>query len=98
MSLTSVLIKCLERILLRYLKEQTCEHLDQHQFAYRQNRGTDDAIQTLIQYTHSHLDTQNSRYARILFADFSSAFNTIQTHILAQKLQLMKINPYQSIT
>ena len=32
-------------------------------------------------------------YARLLFLDFSSAFNTIQPHLLMQKLMVMDFNP-----
>ena len=40
-----------------------------------------------------HLDTTRSNtYARILFIDFSSAFNTIQPHILLNKLLSMNVN------
>ena len=36
-------------------------------------------------------------YVRILFADFSSAFNTVQPHLLAAKLQQLSINPHLSL-
>ena len=47
-----------------------------HQYAYRQNRSTADADSAVIHQAFTHLETSNS-YVRLLFLDFSSAFNTI---------------------
>ena len=41
---------------------------------------------------YEHLDRQKT-YARILFVDFSSAFNTIQPHLMVKKLLAMSVNP-----
>ena len=96
-SLTSIAMKCMERLVLKLLKQETKSQLDEHQFAYRQNRSVDDAVLTLIHYAYTHLDKKGSDYVRILFADFSSAFNTVQPHLLAQKLQRMNVNPHLSL-
>ena len=80
-------MKCLERI-----STETSQFQDSHQFAYRRNRITEDAIITLVHHAQKHLDTPKTS-ARILFLDFSSAFNTIQPHILLQKLRAMLVNP-----
>ena len=96
-ALTSIVMKCLERIVLRFLKDQTNLMLDEHQFAYRKNRSVDDAVLTLLHYAHTHLDKTGSDYVRILFADFSSAFNTIQPHLLAHKLKDLTVNPHLSL-
>ena len=90
-------MKCLERIVLKLLKCETNGKLDENQFAYRQNRSVDDAVLTLIHYAHAHLDVKGADYVRILFADFSSAFNTVQPHLLASKLQHFSINPHLSL-
>ena len=91
-ALTSIVMKCFERIMLRTLLAQTQPHLDPFQFAYKQNRSTDDATLTLLHKAYSHLDTPKS-FARILFIDFSSAFNTIQPHLLALKLLKFDVSP-----
>ena len=96
-ALTSIVMKCLERIVLGFLKAQTNSLLDEHQFAYRQNRSVDDAVLTLLHYAHTHMDKSGSEYVRILFADFSSAFNTIQPHLLAHKLKDLTVNPHLSL-
>ena len=65
--------------------------LDPLQFAYRARRGVEDATLTLLHNVTHHLDSANSS-VRILFMDMSSAFNTIQHHVLLQKLVNLKIN------
>jgi gmma-aminobutyric acid receptor subunit gamma/cGMP-dependent protein kinase 2 len=52
------------------------ETLDPLQFAYRTNRSTNDAIYIALHTALSHLDKRNT-YVRMLFIDYSSAFNTI---------------------
>ena len=90
-ALTSLMMKCLERLLRRIFTE-TPHFQDPHQFAYRRNRSTEDAILTLVHHAQKHLDPPKTS-ARILFLDFSSAFNTIQPYILLQKLGAMFVNP-----
>nr|XP_049618287.1 uncharacterized protein LOC125993625 isoform X4 [Syngnathus scovelli] len=84
-ALTSVVMKSFERLVLNHLKDVTGPLLDPHQFAYRANRSVDDAVNMGLHYILQHLDTPG-KYARILFVDFSSAFNTIAPDILQQKL------------
>ena len=79
-------MKSFERIILHRILQETRDKLDPLQFAYRYDRGVDDATLSLLHDVNMHLDTNNDSYARILFIDFSSAFNTIQPHILARKL------------
>lgn len=91
-ALTPIPFKCMERMVLNRLKQSTDSLQDPHQFAYRAKRGTDDAIITLLHSLVKHLELRRS-YARILFIDFSSAFNTIQPHIMMKKLLTMEVNP-----
>ena len=78
-ALTSVYMKCLERLILKEILQVTTPGLDENQFAYRPNRGAEDSLLTLLHRIFEHLDKQDV-YARILFTDFSSAFNTLQPH------------------
>ena len=66
-------------------------HTDPLQFAYKRDRGTDDATLTLLHHAFTHLDHKGS-FVRILFIDFSSAFKTIQPHMLAHKLTQAGVN------
>ncbi len=65
--------------------------LDPFQFAYRSNRSTDDAIATALHPALTHLDKKDS-YVRMLFIDFSSAFNTIIPQQLTHKLVQLGLN------
>ncbi|KAL0151642.1 hypothetical protein M9458_053043 [Cirrhinus mrigala] len=86
-ALTSVVMKSFERLVLAYLKDITGPLLDPLQFAYRANRFVDDAVNMGLHYILQHLDKPGT-YARILFVDFSSAFNTIIPDILQSLSQL----------
>ncbi|XP_050957867.1 uncharacterized protein LOC127158969 [Labeo rohita] len=60
------------------------------QFAYRANRSVDDAVNMGLHYILQHLDKPGT-YARTLFVDFSSAFNTIIPDILQNKLSQLSV-------
>jgi hypothetical protein len=61
------------------------ETLDALQFTYRPNRFTDDAISVALHTALSHLDKRNT-YVRMLFIDYTSAFNTTVPSKLINKL------------
>ena len=84
-ALTSLIMKVFERIVKEALLTAVQADLDPLQFAYRSGRGVDDAISTLLNMVLTHVEEAKS-LARLLFIDFSSAFNCIQPHILAQRL------------
>ncbi|KAK3573263.1 hypothetical protein QTP86_019238, partial [Hemibagrus guttatus] len=69
---------CAEEVygFMRHIKTQLPPSLDPLQFVYRPNRFTDDAITTTLHLALTYLDNKDS-YVRMLFIDFSSAFNTI---------------------
>ena len=92
MALTSVAMKICERLALKFLKPMVNSYLDPLQFAYRSKRSTEDAILYTLENLYSHLEyTKLGHSSRIMFFDFSSAFNTIQPHILARKLLEMNV-------
>ena len=92
-ALTSVIMKCFERIVLNNLNKQISQLLEPFQFAYQPKRSVEDALLVFSNSIYRHLDKANS-YCRILFVDFSSAFNTIQPHLLVKKLYNLNINKY----
>ncbi|KAK0133936.1 Tripartite motif-containing protein 16 [Merluccius polli] len=53
--------------------------------------GSDDAINTAIHLALNHLDKRDT-YVRMLFIDFSSAFNTIIPQQLVDKLAVLGLN------
>ena len=96
-ALTAIMMKCLERIVKNHLSHQVKPYVDRLQFAYTANRCVEDATLSLTDYVLSHVDKVNTidqkRFAKILYVDFSSAFNTIQPHIMMQKLINMAVSP-----
>ncbi|KAK3527161.1 hypothetical protein QTP86_014579 [Hemibagrus guttatus] len=84
-ALTSVVMKSFEHLVLSYLKDITDPLLDPLWFTYSANRSVDDAVNMALHFIFQHLDSPGS-YARILFVDFSSAFNTIVPALLRDKL------------
>ncbi len=90
-ALTPILMKCFERLVMQHIKSVLPPSLDPFQFAYRSNRSTDDAIATALHPALTHLDKKDS-YVRLLFIDFSSAFNTIIPQQLIHKLVQLGLN------
>jgi hypothetical protein len=88
-ALTSVAMKCFER--QGIINTIITETLDPLQFAYRTNRSTDDAISTGLHTALSHLDKRNT-YVRMLFIDYSSAFNTTVPSKRINKLRTLRLN------
>lgn len=84
-ALTSVVMKCFERIIKRHICGSLPNNLDPLQFAYRAKRSTDDAIALATHTALSHLEKGNT-YVRMLFIDYSSAFNTVIPSKLVSKL------------
>ncbi len=85
-ALTSIPAKCLERLIIKHIKK---DH-----FANRENRSSKDAIAIVLHTLSEHLELKNT-YARMLFVDFSSAFNTIRPYKLWSKLQNLGLNTKQ---
>ena len=77
-ALTSTAYKCFKRLVSDYICATLPPSLDPWQFAHQKNRSTDDAITLALHYALQHLDVKNKRRCvRMLFLDYSSAFNTI---------------------
>ena len=92
-ALTSEVMKCFERLVKNYITSCLPASLDPLQFAYRPNRSTDDAIAYILHTIISHVDKQKGTYVRMLFVDYSSAFNTIIPSILITKLKDLGLAP-----
>ncbi|KAK3554292.1 hypothetical protein QTP70_020159 [Hemibagrus guttatus] len=90
-ALTPIIMKCFERLVMRQIKDLLPLSLYPMQFAYRPNRSTDDAISTTLHLSLSHLENKGT-CVRMLFIDFSSAFNKIIPQYLTEKLSLLGIN------
>uniref|UniRef100_A0A669DLI1 Reverse transcriptase domain-containing protein n=1 Tax=Oreochromis niloticus TaxID=8128 RepID=A0A669DLI1_ORENI len=86
-ALTSVVMKVFERLLKNIISSSIPDSTDPLQFAYRPNRSTEDAIAHVLHTTLSHVDKKQGNYVRMLFVDYSSAFNTIVPSRLFTKLR-----------
>jgi hypothetical protein len=84
-ALTSCVMKCFEKLIAQRLRTHTNSSADPLQFAYKAKRSTTDACNILHQTVIDHAESINS-YSRILFLDYSSAFNTIVPSILADRM------------
>ncbi|CDQ63293.1 unnamed protein product [Oncorhynchus mykiss] len=91
-ALTSIIMKCFERLVKDHITSTLPDILDPLQFAYRPNRSTDDAISTTLHTALTHLDKRNT-YVRMLFIDYSSAFNTIVPSKLVIKFETLGLDP-----
>ena len=91
MAITSVVMKCFDRLVMAHINSILPDTLDPLQFAYRPNRSTDDAISIAFHTSLSHLDKRNT-YLRMLLIDYSSAFNTIVPMKLITKLRTLGLN------
>ncbi|KAI4891326.1 hypothetical protein NFI96_013317, partial [Prochilodus magdalenae] len=86
-------MKCFERLVKTHICSSLPATMDPHQFAYRSNRSTDDAIALTVHSALTHLDRKNT-YVRMLFIDYSSAFNTIIPAKLIPKLTDLGLNSH----
>jgi hypothetical protein len=82
-ALTPILAKCLEKLIAPYI---TSSFRDNNQYAYKEMRGTDDAMLVLLDSITLHLDKAAKNFTRGIFIDFSSAFNTIDPNILTKNM------------
>ena len=84
-ALTPIMMKCFERLVKDHITSKLPPTFDPYQFAYRPNRSTEDAISSALHLSLEHLEGRNT-HVRMLFLDFSSAFNTIIPQHLISKL------------
>ncbi|XP_024908561.1 uncharacterized protein LOC112486372 isoform X2 [Cynoglossus semilaevis] len=87
-ALTLIVMKCFERLVMVHIKDSIDVTEDPHKYAYRNKKSTEDAISSVVHTTLTHLEEKDS-YVRLLFVDFTSAFNTIRLQSLIQKLNIL---------
>ncbi len=87
-ALTPIFSKCFEKLVRDYICSVLPASLDPLQFAYRSDHSTDDAIAFTLLSPTWKIRTP----VRMLFVDYSSAFNTIVPATLVAKLQTLGIN------
>ncbi|XP_068507038.1 tRNA-specific adenosine deaminase 1 isoform X3 [Syngnathus scovelli] len=93
-ALTPIIMKCFERLVMEHIRSiLPPPTIDPFQFAYRAKRSSEDAICSALHSALTHLERRDS-YARLLFVDFSSAFNTIVPQRLICKLDKLGLSTY----
>lgn len=92
-ALTSHQMKTMERLILTHLRTLVSSTLDSLQFAYRPNIEVEDAVIYLLQRVLTHVETARS-FVRVMFFDFSSAFNTIRPTLLWGKLEAAGVDEH----
>ncbi|KAK1803752.1 hypothetical protein P4O66_020771 [Electrophorus voltai] len=65
-ALTSVVMKCFEKLVRDFITSSLPASMDPLQFAYRHNRSTDDTIAHLLHTTLTHLDKGRGNYVKML--------------------------------
>ena len=89
-------MKTMERLILGQLWHWVKPFLDPLHFAYHPQLGVEDVIIYLLNRVYDHLDKPVST-VRVMFFDFSSAFNTICPALLGELLTAMQVdNPLLS--
>ena len=96
-ALTSLIMKHFEKILKEEVLSLVEGKLDPLQFAYQTNKGIEDAKLFIRDKTLKHLEKPKA-HVRLLFVDFSSAFNKLQPHILIERLASYFNLPHQLIS
>ena len=87
-------MKCFEKLVKAHICSSLPNTLDPLQ-EYRSNRSPEDAIAHKLHTVLSHLDKNRGKvlnYVRLLFVDYSSAFNTILPSTLISKLRSLGLN------
>lgn len=84
------MVKCFWKDCVKLVSEVSL--LDHNQYAYLAERGVKDALPTMINNVYEQLQQARSP-VKIAFVDFSIAFNTIQPHLLVDKLVDLWVNP-----
>ncbi|KAL6471887.1 hypothetical protein MHYP_G00205370 [Metynnis hypsauchen] len=87
----SHVMKTMERLVLDQLRPIVQPFLDPLQFAYQPRLGVEDAVIYLLNRVYAHLDKPAST-VRVMFFDFSSAFNTIWPAPLGDNLTVMQVD------
>ncbi|KAI3361976.1 hypothetical protein L3Q82_012327 [Scortum barcoo] len=92
-ALTPIVMKCFERLVMAHIKDCVDVTVDPHQYAYRKNRSTEGCHFFCGPHSSPHpLREQRLLYVRLLFVDFTSAFNTIIPQTLVQKLTTLGLS------
>ena len=92
--LASIAFNSLQKIILPRLMERVEEVGDAYQFAYKKGVSCVDAILVLANDIVTHLNCKETTISKVLFLDFSSAFNTVLPNYLLKDLTKFVKDPW----
>jgi len=95
-AITNSIAKIAERFVAQWFNEHFSSHLDSNQFGCTTNRSTTHALIKLTHEIFKASDNSNN-LIRILFVDFSKAFDLIDHNILLQKFIKYEFPPHISV-
>ena len=85
--ISSIGFNCMQKLLLPYIMKAIIERGDKNQFAYKKGYSCTDAVLTLVHDIVMGLDQKDTTISKVLFLDFSSAFNTVLPNRMIHDLQ-----------
>ena len=90
-SLSSFILKTMERLVDRYLKENSLHlyPLETSQYAYREGRSTDTALHHLVGQVETQLEAKG--YALGVFLDIEGAFDSTTNKIICEAMERHQI-------
>lgn len=86
-AVTPIQARCLDKIVLQEVQKSMKDSEDVYQFAYKENLSTTDALLVTNYILLKFLDENCGSMVKILFLDYSSAFNTVLQNQLLNKIQ-----------
>ncbi len=95
-ALTSSSVKIFEKIIKNSILSHVEEKTDPLQLAYQAGEGVEDAKLIILNCLYKHFKKPQA-HARLTCADFSSAVNTMQPHLLLKRLISVFNLPHQVV-
>jgi len=89
-SLTPIVAKTFESLVLKWVDDAIRDHIDPHQFGCVKGAGTTDALVELMHKWYEAAD-RNETFVRVLLLDYKKGFDLINHEILIEKLLQMDI-------
>lgn len=92
-SLTCLLCKELERFVVKWIREDIKDKIDKNQFGNIKGCSTTHLLVKLLHNCHMEMDKGN-QFVRLVFVDFSKAFDRVNHNILIEKMESLDVKPH----
>ena len=91
-SLTPVLSKVFEKLVLKHMMPSISELYGSHQFAFRKHGSTDAALIRIHDYVTEYLDKPDVKAVRMTCLDLSKAFDRVLPNLIIKRLKSAGLN------